>query len=187
MNANTTAKELTQLIFDWAEPAYKIRKHRDDLAQLKQKNQPGTRYIEQFKSICLKIPSLSNTERFERFLEGVRPEIRIAILQQTFDNLETAYRVALAYEGVRVGAQQPHHDHHSRHGVPMEVDAVDDRGNLRPLTQEQRQYLIDNNGCFACRRTHAGHLARNCPHRNQARQARGVQPGAAVNVHKVRW
>ena len=35
------------------------------------------------------------------------------------------------------------------------------------LTPEERAYLSENNGCFYCRKTNAGHLARNCPQKAQ--------------------
>ncbi|KIY61154.1 hypothetical protein CYLTODRAFT_415635 [Cylindrobasidium torrendii FP15055 ss-10] len=54
-------------------------------------------------------------------------------------------------------------------GVPMEVDALVPRQSyvncapLQKLTDSQRQYLLDHQGCFKCRQTNVNHIARNCP------------------------
>jgi hypothetical protein len=191
INNTSTAEELVNRLVEWADPPYNIRKYRDDLAQLKQRNQSVVHYIDQFRSICLKIPDISTGEMFERFLEGIRPEIRVAILQQTLNDLNTAYRVAQAYEGVRVGAYyrpSQHLQNNPEPGAPMEVDQVEPGRRLLRLTEEQRQQLIQNNGCFACRRVQAGHIARNCPHRvrrNVDRLSRDRPVPVQVNVANV--
>ncbi|KAI0993583.1 hypothetical protein K3495_g13277 [Podosphaera aphanis] len=54
---------------------------------------------------------------------------------------------------------------------------------LKPITEQERDYLRANNGCFRCRQTNAGHISRTCP-RNQihARAAAIKKPGEAVTT-----
>jgi len=47
-------------------------------------------------------------------------------------------------------------------------------GRLGRLTPEERQNLINKNGCFRCRKVNAGHIAANCP-------SYSTTPGRSVN------
>jgi len=43
--------------------------------------------------------------------------------------------------------------------VPMDISAI----QTKRLTDKERAYLLANQGCLYCRKTQAGHFARNCP------------------------
>lgn len=68
---------------------------------------------------------------------------------------------------------------------PMELGALSMRGAKQkrgkgsdskppatPLSERQKQYLRDNDGCFYCRKAHAGHMARDCPVKLQQQKGR---------------
>ena len=54
------------------------------------------------------------------------------------------------------------------------------------LTDEERKLLIENNGCFACRKVNAGHIAPNCPEFPQTRGAVKKEIVSIVNGYVVR-
>ena len=64
--------------------------------------------------------------------------------------------------------------------TPQDPDAMDWTSTpvtgaaLKPLTDTERNYLRNNNGCFRCRQINAGHISRNCP--------RGQVPTRSANV-----
>ncbi len=63
----------------------------------------------------------------------------------------------------------------------MDLDAVDDRGRLRPLTPRQRDYLREHNGCFACRQLGHRAGAPTCPRAN-SRKAPTTPPANENNA-----
>jgi hypothetical protein len=168
-------KALLDAVELWAEPPYTIRRHRDQLAALKQHGSVQE-YINAFQTVCLHIPSLAEDEMFERFQAGLKPQIRIEVLKVTMNNLELAFKTALLQEGISTPWSQRNHtnrnftqDRHQDQGSPMDLDAVDSQGGLIKLTNSQRSYLIQNNGCFKCRKINVDHVASNCPVRSQPR------------------
>ena len=59
------------------------------------------------------------------------------------------------------------HASSSRHTTPdKSKDRLANTSTRRsPLTDEERDSLRANDGCLYCRKPHAGHIAKNCPHR----------------------
>ena len=46
-----------------------------------------------------------------------------------------------------------------------------------PFTEQQRAALFANDGCFCCRRPHAGHISRDCPARRNRAPAPNSRSG----------
>lgn len=51
---------------------------------------------------------------------------------------------------------------------------------LKPLTDNERQYLRKNEGCFRCRKVRAGHLAKDCPNGQVQIKATTTTPNIAL-------
>ena len=47
--------------------------------------------------------------------------------------------------------------------APMELGTIQAFGSHSPLSADERQYLIQNHGCFYCRQANVGHRAYSCP------------------------
>ncbi len=52
--------------------------------------------------------------------------------------------------------------HASDQAVPMDIDHVGTTFKKKKLTDLEKQYLMENKGCFRCLRVNVNHLAKEC-------------------------
>ena len=115
------------------------------------------------------------------FSEGLLPKIKLEVAKAGDDiSLDEAYSIATAcdetnnyaYRNSQALRQndmnyQNYQYQNIRRGAPMDVDSFDRRNqkyrNQPSLSNEEREKLVKNNGCFYCRKNNAEHTARNCP------------------------
>ena len=105
---------------------------------------------------------MTNAEKRRWFVNGLIPEIRREIQRANPQTFEEAQRLSLLYDrthtlvattgsasigdGVKMDS-------------PMDIDAL----HMPPkkLSDKQRRFLRENNGCFSCRKL--GHISTHCP------------------------
>jgi hypothetical protein len=137
---------------------------RDRLHSLRQTASVAN-YIYAFQNIVINIPSMSEEDRLDRFLRGLKPDIHERVAIQQPASLSEACRMANTVDIIRFQSRfQPNRaPHHSKpNGVaPMEIDAI--RRNT--LTNQEREQLRKSGGCFFCREL--GHMIRDCPKKNK--------------------
>lgn len=166
-------------------PVNQVRIARDQLANLKQIT-TVKRYVNEFNTLSLKIPDLSDVERIDRFLRGLKPKVRAEVELRSPTDFSAACSMAervdtLCFPSHSAGYPPSNNfsssTYRSSGPTPMELDTMKVRSSAmartkapshfspsaapKPLTQEDRERLRKFNGCFYCRQP--GHDIANCP------------------------
>ena len=165
-------------------PVDAIQRARDRLARLRQTGSVRE-YQDQFRQLVTQIPDYSESEKKDRFLRGLKADVQlqvqmaltlyggehsfatIAELASKADTVLFYGRQARTTPTARTFVDRATHNRYENGPSPMDVDSVTVGTRGQPLTPGQRTFLMRNNGCFYCRKTNAGHLARDCPERRQ--------------------
>lgn len=156
-----------------------VKHARDDLARLEQRTSVQT-YVHDFRELALQIPDLSEAEKLDRFLRGLKPRLQRELAIRDPHTMDEAVNMAERIDMVDFAWRV-------RHGpTPMElgtaetvcVDALSfNRKNekmggksyARPMKNDDRhknsnmekERLKRLGLCFPCKKR--GHLARDCP------------------------
>lgn len=141
---------------------------RDQLHDLTQRGSVAN-YVERFCTITNQLSDVSTAEALDRFVRGLKPEVRAKVRLERPDTLHEAMEVADQVDRVmyKNGAAREPFIRSMRPRpsgpVPMELGAL----STTTLTQEEKQECLRRGACFHCQR--AGHRARQCPdHRRRA-------------------
>ena len=172
---------------------------RSSLAELSQTGSVDV-YIEQFRSLCLQIPDLSEAERLDRFLRGLQKSIYREVFLRDPKNLDSAMSMASRLDALSrltnprsnvVRRQDPSRsiraDHMELDNVQMAAPALASSrspAKLRRtrLTDNERKRLRQTGSCFYCRKP--GHIKANCPHRPVVASIIMEEPAdAPLNAH----
>jgi hypothetical protein len=73
-------------------PQDHIRRSRDRLRKLRQRTSLIS-YISEFRNIALTISGITEDEQFDRFCEGLKPEIKLEVLKSNAASFEAAARI----------------------------------------------------------------------------------------------
>jgi hypothetical protein len=74
---------------------------RDELARAQQKRgEKATTFVERFLATCLKIPSLTDEEKLDRFVRGLLPHYRKEIELREVTSFQDALRLAQRIDGI---------------------------------------------------------------------------------------
>ena len=168
-----TARQFLHWLKEFVDPPSNDRKYREKLKRVAMGAGTVAKYVSKFRSACLYVPDLSPRDKFERFLDGLQPDIRTQVLLHTNGpDYDSAIRVALNFDALtnsNFSGGYRHHDQFKQKkqapldGAPMDLDQVEQQNKFRPMTDSQRKYLTANHGCFYCRKANAGHRAAECP------------------------
>jgi hypothetical protein len=125
-----------------------------------------TEYVEKFRSMAGQINNMAEEDQIVYFIEGLKERTRAAVETQVPKELETAIRLAAAYDeanfGYRLSSYRNRPATTQQNGVvPMDLTLVHARTPLPRLTDEEREECMRRGLCFRCRQ--AGHITRNCP------------------------
>jgi hypothetical protein len=60
-------------------------------------------YISEFRNIALTIPGITEEEQLDRFCEGLKPEIKLEVLEINVNEMNGAVRVALSVDSALYG------------------------------------------------------------------------------------
>lgn len=163
---------------------------RDRLANLHQTG-PVSTYAATFRSIALQIPGITDDEKRDRFIRGLKKWTMQDVKLRNPATFDEAVCVAVRFDSIHTWRSNPNSGKtvsRISNPEPMEVDsgklyatrsqpffaaanALNSRPPYRtpsaplrkPLTDREREELRRANKCFKCRQ--AGHLARDCPER----------------------
>jgi hypothetical protein len=164
------------------QPINSVKRARDQLAALKQIGSVQD-YIARFRSITLKIPDLSEGDKIDKFVRGLKPHVQREVELRGLDTLDsimsTAERIdALSWKNRRFGTT-PSLSHKtvevakstsSDGPTPMEIGAISDKrrppqpGQPGRLDKETREKFRKQGLCFYCKEK--GHVALACPKKN---------------------
>lgn len=135
-------------------PEDHIRRARDKLRRCKQGGSVS-KYITEFRNAILAVQDVGEGEKFDRFVEGLKPTVRMEVMKSTVGNFEDATKIALRVDSALWGLTGQGQSGSASSGsspTPMEIGNMQG-GTKRPLTEAQKkQREIDriNNACFKC-------------------------------------
>jgi hypothetical protein len=139
---------------------------RDRLANLKQTTSVQA-YSFAFRAIVLEINDISNSEKLDRFIRGLKDKVRQEVELRDPTTLEEATRIAERYDTIAFN-YRPRFERNERNNgvIPMEIDSI----QRRNLSNEEKERCFKEGRCFECQG--GGHIARFCP--NKKRRTNGV-------------
>lgn len=170
-------EDLLEDIDRWCNPPYVVAQLRDKLVKIRQTGSVSD-YVNEFEIIAMQILDMDANERFHRFMEGLNDKPRRKVHEAFVTQYDQAVRIAVledrffkqvdrreyrqpAANHQRIAPAQPQSDH-------MEVDNVGATlhpgpgGRYMKLTDAQRTYLMDHQGCFKCRKINVNHTQADC-------------------------
>jgi hypothetical protein len=149
------------------------QKARDRIDTLRQATSVST-YNTKFRELMLEIPNMTPAELLHRYVAGLKPVTKQHLLIHDPQNLDDAMNMADRVDTAAYEARQANNTNSNNRRrpvrwnrpfrpdtsgpTPMELGAL--ATPRRKLTFTERQYLINNNGCFYCRKL--GHTATQC-------------------------
>ena len=134
------------------------RRARDSLRACKQSGSVAT-YLSNFRNIVLTIPDMSASEKWDKFVSGLKPKIQFEVRKSSCVEFEEATKIAMRVEAAFAGVSS---DPTSSGSVsspsatggaayePMEIDNTEIRRTER---SKQRLQDIRNNACFKCHKS----------------------------------
>lgn len=163
------------------QPINSVKRARDQLAALKQIGSVQD-YVARFRSITIKIPDLSEGDKVDKFVRGLKPHVQREVELRGLNTLDSimsaAERVdALSWKNRRFGTA-PFSHHKTVEAprattsfdgpTPMEIGAMSDKrkpqqpgGQSGRLDKETKEKLRKEGLCFYCKEK--GHVALACP------------------------
>lgn len=156
-------RELTSVF----QPVNDEERARDRLAVVKQTGSVHE-YVTKFRGIALRIPGMSEDEKVDRFIRGLKPhfqrELRIRGLKTLDEMIATAERMdAIHFLTQPSSSRKPfvrRSETKDDDAEPMELGAMKTRSSLK-LSKEDREKLMKEGACFYCKEK--GHRASACP------------------------
>lgn len=176
------------------QPINPVETARDRLARLRQTTSANA-YATIFRNVTLEIPGITDDEKKDRFIRGLKRRTQEEVRLRTPSTFEEAVQLAVRYDSLMRPSNWgggTARDGSSSHGpAPMELGAItstnrpssyrpngqnpngrDPNGSSSPnqrtkLTPELRQQLIKEGKCFYCRKP--GHRALQCPEKKGTR------------------
>lgn len=144
-------------------PQDNVRRQRDKLTKLVQSNSVAF-YLETFRNIVISIPDISEAEKLDKFLNGLKPMIRLEVLKAGCNNMTDAARVALNVDSALYGAGmfQGQNAFNDSGPQPMEIGNLQGNphyrgksfkrknGGKNSAKNSQRAEDIANGTCFVC-------------------------------------
>lgn len=149
----STWEEFRIMVLNEFVPSDHVRRARDKLRRLRQ-TASVSKYLSEFRNCILTISDISEGELLDRFIQGLKSEVKIEVLKTQAANFEDATKVALRVDSALWSSS------HSRSSFatsssthdPMEI------GNVQKRTSEEqrRQRALDlkNNACVVCHTKH---------------------------------
>jgi hypothetical protein len=143
--------------------------------ELKRCSQRGSvaDYVSRLRAIFLRIPSITDEEKLERFKDGLKREILFKLIEREPASFEDAVRYSEHYDVLTYTFRQQQRAAEPRPAAygdptPMELGAVpeharstDSRPRLPRLTAAEKQRCMDEQLCFYC--LQPGHSIARCP------------------------
>lgn len=153
-------------------PQDSLRRARDKLRKLEQRTSVSG-YLTEFRNIVLAIPGISEEERLDKFVSGLKPTVRLEVLKTNPSTFDAAAQVALNVDSALFGAGMfnswggQSSNSGSSGPQPMEIGNFEQQqpsyrrgsfrgnrnnGNFNHRQSEQRMKDMKNNACFVCHR-----------------------------------
>jgi hypothetical protein len=134
-------------------------------------------YVNLFRTICLAITHITDHEKLDRFLHGLKPAVRKELMVRGVYTFSDAASMALRYDLASMLATAPALPSALPPRPPARLNAINASTSStpstvrQPLTEAIKADLLAKGACFYCRQP--GHSIADCPTR-PARQGNGL-------------
>ena len=135
-------------------PADHTRRARDKLRKLKQVGSVD-KYLSEFRNIVLMIADMHEGEKLDKFVEGLKYNVRVEVLKSGCNQFEECARMALNVDSAIWGARRtlepftPTRQNAGSTHTPMEIGNVNGSGSSQPQREQRRKDLMTGS-CFKC-------------------------------------
>ena len=161
--------ELKKALVAQFKPVNASKLARDRLANLRQTQSVQT-YVYAFRSIILEIPNITDDEKLDRFIRGLKPNVREKVEIENPSTMDEAASLAERIDTITYRQRTPAYHPiirtppttNDNGAIPMELDFIQGRSIL---TDAERARLRRVGGCFYCREL--GHMSRDCPRKKR--------------------
>lgn len=165
-------------------PVNTAKTARDRLVNLRQTRSVQD-YAYHFRSIIIDIPGMTEDEKIDRFVRGLKDRIRQEVDLREPGTLDKAISLADRYDAMLFRASKNDREFRPARSyapkataaapaAPADPDAMDidslQQTRRAPLTDDERDRLRRTGRCFHCRQH--GHIKANCPKLGQQGNAR---------------
>ena len=176
--------EFTEALRQQFNPVNMPKRARDKLEFLKQKDSVHN-YVFEYQSLMLEIPDMSEADRLDRFVRGLKSRTKQEVDGRDPATLMEAIKIAERFDAnTYVKPVQPRISQPFRNNIPkpdyMELDAIIKN---RSLTEAEKEYLRKIGGCFYCRER--GHRASECLKRNKLNSINSINRIEYLNNNPV--
>lgn len=186
-NVPSSWSDFKSLVLQEFVPSDHQTRARDKLRRLKQTHSVS-KYLSEFRNCVLTIADISGGEKFDRFVHGLKKEIRVEVLKSQCSTFDEAATVALRVDSA-LWSTFHNHDNSFRSTsdsnggpVPMEIGNLQRR---KPLTEEERkQRAIDirNNACVRCHKKKCRPCI--CSKSQPGKSVNNLELGQEVSTHR---
>ena len=117
-------------------------------------------YLTTFRNLVIGIPGMNEAEKLDRFVVGLKHEVKLEVLKANPADLNTASQIALNVDNAIYDASFYNRGTFGAGSVPqpMEIGYVEDgphyRGkafkNEKKKPKSQREKDVEKNACFSC-------------------------------------
>jgi hypothetical protein len=139
-----------------------------------------TKSLEEFRDLCTNIDNLGETEKLERFKEGLKKDYLCEVLRSKVKTFEEAVESATTWDLIQkqtTGSSS--YDTPSNRGTGPADDPMDcDNTRLvrkGQMSNEERARHFEQGLCFRCHKT--GHLSKDCPEKKTKKQEEKKEEG----------
>lgn len=144
----STWEDFRTLVLNAFVPTDHIRRARDKLRGLRQTHSVS-KYLAEFRNCILTISDISEGELLDRYVQGLKPDVKLEVLKTQVSGFEEATKVSLRVDSAlwssssksTFGSTVEKHD-------PMEIGNVQKQSSEGP--RRQRALDLKNNACVVC-------------------------------------
>lgn len=149
----STWTEFRTLVLNEFVPVDHNRRARDKLRRLKQ-NSSVSKYLSEFRNCILTVNDMSDGERFDRFVQGLKNEVKLEVLKSQASNFEDAAKIALRIDSALWSSTAYVTEATGSRSDPMEIGNVQRRTPRYDDRRRQKEQDIKNNCCVVCHTKH---------------------------------
>ena len=177
--APTTWEQFRNDIFQEFVPSDHARRAREKLRKLKQ-TMTVAKYLSEFRNLVLTIPDVSDGEKYDKFVSGLKYQIRLEVMKGSVGTFEEAARVALNVDGAINAASGSTVTTRNIGTAPTPMEI----GNVQAdetASETQRAKDLRTNACFRCHKPHCRpYKCKARERRERERQVNNTEVSAAT-------
>ena len=121
-------------------PYDSVQRSRDKLRRLVQRTSVST-YLSEFRNTIIAVPGMNEGEKVDRFVQGLKPQVRLEVMKAGVQSMKAASRIALNVDSAIFGSRMFQNRLHVSTSVPTPMEI----GNM-----EQKRSDIKRDACFKC-------------------------------------